>query len=165
DFLYNSSCPSANPQYFQSYNGGSNAGSSAINFNGQTVLMNASATLTPNVPYHIKLVIADRSDYKSDSAIFIMGDSFNIGQDVLGQDHTVNNGTALCAGQSQVLSTGLSAATYSFSWTRNGAPLAGETGPSLTITTPGTYGVTYTNTIDNCQPVTDFVVVEAFNAL
>lgn len=165
DFLYNSSCPSANPQYFQSYNGGSNAGSSAINFNGQTVLMNASATLTPNVPYHIKLVIADRSDYKSDSAIFIMGDSFNIGQDVLGQDHTVSNGTALCAGQSQVLSTGLSAATYSFSWTRNGVTLAGETGPSLTITTPGTYGVTYTNTVNNCQPVTDFVVVEAFNAL
>ncbi|HMK07168.1 MAG TPA: choice-of-anchor L domain-containing protein, partial [Flavobacterium sp.] len=48
DFLYNSSCPSANAQYFGSYNGGSAAATAAINFNGQTKLLNASATLIPN---------------------------------------------------------------------------------------------------------------------
>lgn len=66
DFLYNSSCTSENPEYFGRFNGGSNSTSSATNFNGQTVLMTASTLLTPNTPYHIKLVIADRGDYKSD---------------------------------------------------------------------------------------------------
>jgi hypothetical protein len=47
DFLYNSSCPSANVEYFGSYNGGSAAATAAVNFNGQTKLMNASAVLTP----------------------------------------------------------------------------------------------------------------------
>jgi len=42
DFLYNSSCSSANAQYFGSFNGGSAAAGSATNYNGQTVLMNAS---------------------------------------------------------------------------------------------------------------------------
>lgn len=165
DFLYNSSCPSANAQYFGRYNGGSNAETSATNFNGQTVLMNASATLTPEVPYHIKLVIADRGDSDSDSAIFISGDSFNIGQDVLGPDLTVANGAALCEGQSHTIDSGLSPGVYTFAWTKNGVTLAGQTGPTLTVTTPGTYGVTYTNYIHNCQPVTDYVVVEYFNPL
>ena len=62
DYLYNSSCPSANAEYFGSYNGDSAAPGSATNFNGQTKLLNAFATLIPNTPYHIKLVIADRSD-------------------------------------------------------------------------------------------------------
>ena len=59
---------------------GSNAAGSATNFNGQTVIMNAaSSTLVPNTPYHIKLVIADRKDFQSDSAIFLGANSFNVG--------------------------------------------------------------------------------------
>ena len=71
DFLYNSSCSSVNAQYFGSFNGGSAAAGSAINFNGQTVLLTAGSVLTPNTPYHIKLVIGDRTDPQSDSSIFI----------------------------------------------------------------------------------------------
>ena len=77
DFLYNSSCTSENEQYFGSFNGGVNASTSPINFNGQTVEMTASSVLTPNVPYKIKLVIADREDIQSDSAIFLSSNSFN----------------------------------------------------------------------------------------
>ncbi|RYZ89290.1 MAG: adhesin, partial [Moraxellaceae bacterium] len=116
DFLYNSSCASANAQYFGSFNGGSAAAGSATNFNGQTVLMNASAVLTPNTPYHIKLVIADRTDHESDSAIFIASDSFNIGQDVLGNNLTVANGGAICPGTTYTLNTGLSSSEYTFTW-------------------------------------------------
>ncbi|MBC8645326.1 choice-of-anchor L domain-containing protein [Flavobacterium lindanitolerans] len=107
DFLYNSSCPSANPEYFGRFNGGSEALGSAINFNGQTVLFQASSVLIPNTPYHIKLVIADRSDYKSDSAIFLSSDSFNIGQDVLGPDLTIASQTAICQGATHTLTTEL----------------------------------------------------------
>ncbi|RZJ33082.1 MAG: adhesin, partial [Flavobacterium sp.] len=162
DFLYNSSCPSANSQYFGTFNGGSAAAGSATNFNGQTKLLNASANLIPNTPYHIKLVIADRSDSQSDSAIFINSDSFNIGQDVLGLDLTVANNTAICYGQTYTLSTGLNPAQYTFTWTKNNQPIAGATGPSINVTQPGTYGVTYTNIVDFCQPVTDNINIEYY---
>lgn len=160
DFLYNSSCSSVNPQFFGRFNGGSNAANAAINFNGQTTLLTAASVLSPGVPYHIKLVVADRLDPQSDSAIFISSDSFNIGQDVLGLDLTTSTNTALCFGSTYTLNTGLSASAYTFSWKRNGIDLIGENGPSLTINQPGTYSVTYTNIVNTCQPVTDFINVE-----
>ncbi len=160
DFLYNSGCPSANEQYFGSFNGGTAAPGSATNFNGETVILNASSVLTPNTPYHIKLVIADRSDYESDSAIFISSNSFNIGQDVLGLDLIGANNSDICFGQTEILDTGLDPAEYTFSWTRNGVTIPGASGPSINVTQPGTYGVTYTNFITSCVPVTDTIVIE-----
>jgi gliding motility-associated-like protein len=162
DFQYNSSCPSVNPQYFGSFNGGSAAATSATNFNGQTKLMTASSVLTPNVPYHIKLVIADRIDPQSDSAIFIASNSFNIGQNVLGLDMTVSNNRAVCYGASQVLTTTLDPAIYSFVWKKDNVVLTGETGSSLTVNQPGTYSVTYTNNNSTCAPITDEIIVEYF---
>ncbi len=160
DFLYNSSCPSANAQYFGSYNGGSSAATSATNFNGQTKLMNASAVLVPNTTYHIKLVIADRADESSDSAIFISSDTFNIGQDVLGLDYTSANNTAVCFGSTQTLNSNLDPTQYNFSWTRNGQAIAGENGPSLVVSQAGTYAITYQKNTNGCQPVTDYINVE-----
>jgi len=165
DFLYNSSCPSANSQFFGSYNGGSQAAGSATNFNGQTKVLNASAVMVPGTPYHIKLVIADRTDNESDSAIFLSSDSFNIGQDALGADLTVANNTAICNGQSHVIDSELDPTVYSFAWKRNTVTLTGETGPTLTITQPGTYELTYEYLTGNCSPITDTVVIEFYPAL
>ena len=162
DFLYNSSCPSVNSQYFGSFNGGSNAANSAINFNGQTQVLTAASALTPGVPYHIKLVIADRADPQSDSSIFISSDSFNIGQDVLGLDLTIANNNALCFGTSHTIDTGLNTTNYSFVWKKDGATLPSETSSSLSINQAGTYSVTYTNLFSNCQPITDSVVIEYY---
>jgi gliding motility-associated-like protein len=160
DFLYNSSCPSVNAQYFGSFNGGSGAAGSATNFNGQTKVLTAASVLTPNTPYHIKLVIADRADQQSDSAIFLSSDSFNIGQDVLGPDLTIAASNALCPGTSHTITTGLSASNYSFVWQQGSTVLTTETGPSLTVTQPGNYTVTYRNIFSTCDPVSDTVVVE-----
>jgi gliding motility-associated-like protein len=160
DYLYNSSCPSANAEYFGSYNGDSAAAGSATNFNGQTKLLNAFATLIPNTPYHIKLVIADRSDSGSDSAIFIASDTFNIGQDVLGQDLTVANNTAVCFGSSHILTTNLSPTEYTFKWTKDGVIIPGATSENLTITKAGKYGVTYEKISSTCQPITNTITVE-----
>ncbi|MCF6132961.1 T9SS type B sorting domain-containing protein [Flavobacterium wongokense] len=160
DFLYNSSCPSVNPQYFGSFNGGSGAANSATNFNGQTKVLTAASVLTPNIPYHIKLVIADRADPQSDSAIFLSSDSFNIGQDVLGPDLTLANNTALCYGANHTISTGLSPTNYSFVWTQGESVMTGQTGPSINVTQPGTYTVTYRNIFSTCDPVSDSVVIE-----
>lgn len=162
DFLYNSSCPSANSQFFGSYNGGSAAAGSATNYNGQTKMLNASAVMVPGTPYHIKLVIADRTDNESDSAIFISSDSFNIGQDALGPDLTIAANTAVCFGQPQVINSGLNPATYSFSWKRNTNTIPGQTGPTLTVTQPGTYELTYQYLVGTCTPVSDSILVEYY---
>jgi len=162
DAQYNSSCSSSNPQFFGMFNGGSNSANSATNFNGQTKLLTASSSLVPGITYHIKLVIADRLDFKYDSAIFISSDSFNIGQDVLGQDLTIANNNAICHGDTYTLNTGLSSADYTFVWKKNGAIINGQTGPSLNINQPGTYSVSYTNISNLCQPITDSIVIEYF---
>ena len=162
DFQYNSSCPSVNAQYFGSFNGGSGAANSATNFNGQTKLLTAASLLTPGVPYHIKLVIADRSDPQSDSAIFLSSDSFNVGQDVLGLDLTIANNSALCFGTNHTLDTGLSPSNYTFVWKKNGVVLPTETGASLTVSQTGSYEVTYTNIFSTCLPITDTITVEYF---
>jgi len=163
DFLYNSICPSVNAQYFGRFNGGSASNAAAINYNGQTVLLQAMSVLTPNTPYRIKLVIADRTDNQYDSAIFISASSFNIGQDVLGIDLTLENNTAICFGERFTLETGLDALEYDFSWTRNGSLVTGQNGPDLEISTPGTYTVTYTSRNLPCNaPITDTIVVEYY---
>jgi gliding motility-associated-like protein len=162
NFLYNSTCNSQNPQYFGSFNGGSNAAGAAINYNGQTVVMNASSVLTPNVPYRIKLVIADRQDSQSDSAIFLSSNSFNIGQEVLGLDLSVANNAALCNGSSQTLNSGLDPNAYTFQWKKDGVLLVGETGPSLIISQPGSYEILYTNTTLSCLNVSDTIIVEFY---
>lgn len=157
---YNSTCDSANANYFGKYNGGAAAAGSAINFNGQTVLMTAGATLIPNTPYHIKLVIADRGDSLSDSAIFLSSNSFNIGQNVLGANLTNATQNAVCYGTNQVINSGLDPQIYSFVWKKNGVVIPGATSPSLTVTTPGTYSLTYNKIVMPCDAVTDSIEVE-----
>ena len=166
DNAYNPTCPSANSQYFDTYNGGALAANSATNFNGQTVLMNASAVLIPNVTYHIKLVIADRDNFSSDSAIFISSQSFNVSQDVLGTDYTIANKTAFCAGDViPDIKTKLDPSIYHFTWSKNGVILPGETGPSLSGITAGNYSVTFTNFINNCAPITNDIIIETYPSI
>ncbi|MBF2707820.1 T9SS type B sorting domain-containing protein [Flavobacterium soyangense] len=159
--LYNSSCLSENPTYFGAFNGGSNAVGSATNFNGQTVVMNAaSSTLTPNITYHIKLVIADRQDNQADSAIFLGANSFNVGQDVLGADLTTARNTAICNNKSQIIRSGLDPKIYSFKWTFNKNRIGGDT-PDLIVNQPGVYGLTYTiMSTPPCEVTTDYINVE-----
>ncbi|WP_326936622.1 choice-of-anchor L domain-containing protein [Flavobacterium sp. PL11] len=160
--LYNSSCSSENVNYFGSFNGGSNAANSATNFNGQTVSMSASSTtLIPNTTYHIKLVIADGKDFKSDSAIFLGANSFNVGQDVLGKDLTVASKTAICAQETHLLTSGLDSSIYTFAWTLNGTKIGGNT-PDILVDKPGTYGLTYTIIKSNCVVTTDEIVIEYY---
>lgn len=164
DFLYNSSCPSVNAEYFGRFNGGTGMVDSATNFNGQTKVLTASSILTPNTPYHIKLVIADRGDYKSDSAIFIAANTFNIGQNVLGPDFLVSSNTAICYGATHELATTLDPAMYTFQWLKNGVVISGQTAATLNVTSPGVYTVSYTKIIGDCLPETDEVTVEFYAA-
>ena len=120
-------CSASNAQYFEGYNLG------ATNYNGRTTVMTATATITPNVQYHIKLIIADQTDKNYDSAVFIEGNSFNATVD-LGDDITTCADTILLYGDIQNPQ-----ATYS--WYLNSILIPGETQSTLSVTQSGDYTV------------------------
>ncbi|WP_294736541.1 choice-of-anchor L domain-containing protein, partial [uncultured Flavobacterium sp.] len=163
DEINNSACPSVNPDYFGAFYGGGDAATAPINYEGRTILMNASATLIPGNTYHLKIVIADdggddNTDGEYDSAVFFPEGGFNLGQQLLGPDLTIANGTALCGGDTFTLDTGLgpNAGLYTFEWTRNGDPIPG--GAVITDDLAGTYAVSVTINGTPCVNVQDIVI-------
>ncbi|MUU78115.1 choice-of-anchor L domain-containing protein [Winogradskyella endarachnes] len=92
------SCPPENETYFGSFNNTS----APINFNGQTAILTATATITPNETYHVKLVIADEFNYRYDSAVFLEAGSFELSTDI-GPDRLIATGNAFCDGESGFL--------------------------------------------------------------
>jgi large repetitive protein len=140
-------CNSVNVNKFGSYNsddnnfGAANPNGqyeSAIGYLGQTLPLEAKATVVQGAVYHIKMVIADYSDWQYNAAVFLEGGSFDLGEVELPDDFLVSNGTALCSGQQQILDSGLSPADYEFQWFQ-GTTLLAETGPTLNVTAPGEY--------------------------
>jgi len=134
DNTNNTGCTSANPSLFSTYNV-ANPGASTLNMRGHTVVLNASAVLTANNPYRIRLVIGDYNNPDFDSAVFIASGSFTTPLDI-GADAT------LCAGNTIDVTTDLDVTEFTHSWTLNGNPIVGATGNALTITQAGTYVVT-----------------------
>ncbi len=130
-------CGPENETFFGSYNG-INA---PINFNGQTTVMTARANVVPGKSYHIKLVIADESNYKYDSAIFLGGNSFNIGLN-LGPDRLIATNNALCPGTNFAIDATQSG-TNSYQWFKDGI-LQSVTTPIFTAQSAGVYKVIVT---------------------
>jgi gliding motility-associated-like protein len=168
DNTYNSNCPSANPSYFGAFNG--SGFGPAVNFNGQTIPMIASATgLDITHIYRIKLVIADGGNNTGyDSAIFLKANSFNIGQNVLGLDYTAANNKAICPGTvlPTLSATSLSSGT-TFIWKKEGVPFSpAQTGATLDLNSVlpligsgmHTYSVSYIE--PGCTEVTDEIKVQ-----
>lgn len=83
-------CDAINEEFFGQFNN-LNA---PINFNGQTAILTAESDVIAGQAYEIKLVIADETNFRFDSAVFIEGSSFNVGVD-LGQDQTLCDGETL----------------------------------------------------------------------
>lgn len=132
------SCPPQNEEYFAGYNGPD----SPIVFNGQTEVLTAEAQVDPGQAYHIKLVIADEQNYRYDSAVFLEGESFNIGADLGG------NVTGLCEDDTYTLQPeGNGNAPDNYQWyeiEENGNEILLAEGPNeeiLEINQSGTYKV------------------------
>ncbi|SFU37110.1 gliding motility-associated C-terminal domain-containing protein [Pustulibacterium marinum] len=129
-------CSAENENYFGSFNNNN----VPINFNGQTAVLTAEATVTPNTTYHIKLVIADEQNYRYDSAVFLEAESFDISAE-LGMDHTIENGNPLCDDETFLLTPEFIQNAQSFSWYLDGNLISGENESSLEIDQAGTYSV------------------------
>ncbi len=87
---------------------------------GHTVVMNASATIKPNNPYNIKLVIGDYNDSKYDSAVFIEAGSFGNFLD-LGED------SSICTGETTTLNSGFTnTIDFDYEWRKDNLIIPGE---------------------------------------
>lgn len=133
-------CPPENESYFDSYNG-SNA---PINFNGQTVVMTAKATVIPGLTYHIKLVITDFDNIKYDSAIFLGGGSFKVTTD-LGPDRLIATNNPICSGEIYPI-TAFEPNATSYKWFKNNVQDTSipSTSATYNATVSGTYKVEIT---------------------
>ncbi len=157
-------CPEENGNYFEGYNMGD------TNFNGRTTVMAASANITPNVQYSIKLIVADQTDRNFDTAVFIEGNSFTDSVD-LGEDITTCDASVTLDAN-----TNNPQATYQ--WFLDGNILSSETNSTLNVTADGNYTVEITvplnadfcsfqdsinvtlNTIQNGPTISDIVVCD-----
>ena len=72
------SCSASNEVYFEGFNQEFHY----INFNGQTLPFNSSTPTIPGEKYFAKIVVADDTDHKYDSAVFIEGGSFKNNIDI-----------------------------------------------------------------------------------
>jgi gliding motility-associated-like protein len=131
-------CQSANELYF----GGFNSSNHPTNFNGQTTIMKAQATVNPGTLYHIKLVIADQGNNLYDSAIFLGGGSFDVGTN-LGPDRLLATNNPICANETFDIQTNVSG-TNAYKWFKDGVEIPTETNSNLVVSSPGTYSVEIT---------------------
>ncbi|RKE92380.1 choice-of-anchor L domain-containing protein, partial [Ichthyenterobacterium magnum] len=134
-------CDASNQQYFQGFNLGD------TNYNGRTSVMTATATIIPNVQYHIKLVIADQTDENYDSAVFIQGNSFNASVD-LGDDITT------CA-DVITLDGNIDNPLATYTWLLDNNPINGEIQPTLNVNQSGNYRVVIDIPLSNSTCVID----------
>lgn len=161
DNAHNSGCSSQNPEYFDRFYGttGFPPGTAPVNLQGHTVLMQAWQHVQPGVMYKMKLVIADRNDSSWDSAVFIEGGSFFIGNADLGEDMTIENGNALCDTEEVILSV-TAPEDSEITWYLNGEIIPGENEATLVVTEPGLYGVYIVNPIVPDCPMEDEILIE-----
>ncbi|NMH86483.1 T9SS type B sorting domain-containing protein [Flavivirga algicola] len=122
-------CTPQNEQYFDGYNIGD------TNYVGRTNVLTATTTITPNVPYHVKIIIADQNDGTFDSAVFIEGDSFRILD--LGED------IETCA-SATLLDADIQNPQATYAWYLDNNLINGAINPTYNAIQSGTYRVVVT---------------------
>lgn len=120
-------CPAENEEYFDGFNMGD------TNYNGRTTVLTASANITPNVAYQIKMIIADQTDQNYDSAVFIEGNSFDTVVD-LGEN------ISICAEQ-YALNGDIENPQATYSWYFNGNLIPAANQPTYDALQTGNYRV------------------------
>ena len=158
-------CGDANPDYFAAcydpFFNGLDPLTSPINFYGLTIPMTAQSEVVPGTTYHIKLVIQDRGDSSMDSAVFLEGGSFDLGNVDFGEDLLIDTGNALCYGDTYVLDSGLNADNFEIKWYKDNVLIESEEGTSLEVTESGEYKIEATFAGSTCV-INDTLKVEIY---
>lgn len=124
---FNNSCPDENPNLFGTFIDDANALSAAINFNGSTIPMVASANIIQNHSYRLKIVIADRSDVQYDSAVFIR----NYIQTTSPANGILGNDIVACEGTELIINSNVVAPSYI--WLKDGESIPASNTPNYTV--------------------------------
>ncbi len=140
-------CDAENVNFFEGYNLGT------TNYDGQTIVLNATADITPGVTYRVKFVIADHIDQRFDSAVFIESEGFGTSVD-LGPDITACGSTIELNGE-------IDNDDATYAWFIDGVEIAGETNPTLQALQSGFYEVVVTIPLPNGSCIiTDSITVD-----
>ena len=128
-------CAAQNETYFESWNGVN----TPINFNGQTTVLTATASIIPSETYHVKLVIADEQNYRFDSAVFLEAASFQLSID-LGSNRLAATNNPLCENDTLELNAS-QVGSNTYKWFKDNVELLGETNATYLVTDAGVYNV------------------------
>ncbi|MFD1614338.1 T9SS type B sorting domain-containing protein [Gelatiniphilus marinus] len=128
-------CAAQNESYFGSWN----TASAPINFNGQTAVLTATASVVPGATYHVKLVIADEQNFRYDSAVFLEAGSFQLRTD-LGPNRLLATNSALCENETLQLNASQTGAT-SYRWFFNDVEQLGSNNSTFDVMQAGKYNV------------------------
>ncbi|HQV37066.1 MAG TPA: choice-of-anchor L domain-containing protein, partial [Flavobacterium sp.] len=153
-------CPAVLPGGANSAYYVNNCGGATIQYDGFTTVLSASATVQCGQLYHIKLAIANVSDNAYESAVFLQANSFNVNPIDLGSDYLVGGDSALCAGETLLLDTGLGNAVP-HQWYLDTVAIPGATGSTYLVTEPGVFSVVAFPFGAGC-PIEDAITVEYF---
>lgn len=129
-------CPPSNPEFFDAFNGSNHP----TNYNGQTKILKAEATVVPGILYHMKLVVADQGNQLYDSAIFLGGGSFKVEVD-LGLPRLIATENPLCPNETLVLDVSQPGNNHLYQWFKDGIAINGALNPTYEVSEPGTYRV------------------------
>lgn len=149
----NSECPAINEEYFGEY---ITENLPPMNYNGRTTVFTAQASVNIGETYRIKLIVADDRDSQYDTGVFLKAGSFDIGELSLGDDITIDAGTATCLNEPVIINT--HAPEFPHVWYKDGFVIPGETSSTLTITESNYYDVQVIFSED-CM-ITDGILVE-----
>lgn len=149
-------CGDANPDYFDKFydtgNNGINPKFNPINYSGMTTSMAAISEVTPGKKYHIKMAIADYRDSGVNSAVFLRGGSFDLGEVDFGEDLLIEENSALCIDSTYLLDSGLNPDLVEIKWYKDDILIENETAPTYEVTEPGVYTVVGNyESVANCE--------------
>ncbi|MCP1995107.1 choice-of-anchor J domain-containing protein [Flavobacterium sp. HSC-61S13] len=149
-------CTSVNPEWFWKYFRDIDSPLEAsIDLVGLTKAMSSeTVTVIPGRKYHIKLAVMDFCpNVQHTSAVFFNAGSFDLGNLDLGADMLVENGNAICGGESRILKSGLGTEGVVIKWYKDNIVIPGAISPDLEVFETGQYKVVGKYSAIDCEVV------------
>jgi len=153
--------------FWKYYDRADNPLEAAVDFVGLTKEMSSEIVkVVPGRKYRIKLAVIDFCTSMShSSAAFFNAGSFDLGNLDLGQDLLIENGNALCNGESKVIKSGIGLTDQTeIRWYKDDELIVGAESPDYEVKETGKYKVVVKYPAISCE-VFGEILVEIFPAI